>query len=230
MARGNDIIFKTGKGEEVTIKNGFFGGKKKVVKDRFGNKYESKKGWFGTRETDASVLGNSFQRKKGILGGSDISGSTIFGDTIRTKKGIFGRRTTEVDVSGITGLVEGFIDSKRSGGSNSGLSGFGTSKPGNALNGFTGQKAANNGAPLTPGPDFDLGSFDLNKGLPQDFGQTPGQQAPGQQTPGQSAVPATDQAYGSPTRLSPANLPAALPDDSALPPNGSLPEVPPRIQ
>lgn len=208
LARGNDITFKTGKGEEFTIKNGFFGSKKKVVKDRFGNKYESKKGWFGTRETDASVLGNSFQRKKGLLGGTDISGSTILGDSIRTKKGIFGRRTTEVDMSGITNLVQGFIESKTSGGS--GLSGLGLGK------GKLGAKS--NGTGVAPDANFDLSSFDLNSGLPKDFGQGP---APGS-VPG--SVPGSqDAGYG----FSPATN---LPDGSSLPPNSALPEVPPRVQ
>lgn len=161
LARGNDLVLKTGKGEELVIKNGFFGGKEKVVKDRFGNKYESKKGWFGTKKTDATVLGNSYQSKKGLFGGTDVSGSTILGDSVRTKKGIFGRRTTEVDVSGVTSLVEGFIN-KRMTPRNPGLSALGGgSQPGP-------------NAGLNSNQNFDLDSFDLNKGLPQDFGQAPG--------------------------------------------------------
>lgn len=160
LARGNDLVLKTGKGEELVIKNGFFGGKEKVVKDRFGNKYESKKGWFGTKKTDATVLGNSYQSKKGLFGGTDVQASTILGDSVRTKKGIFGRRTTEVDVSGVTGLVEGFIN-KRMAPRNTGLSALGGTQPGTP-------------GSLSPNQNFDLDSFDLNKGLPQDFGQAPG--------------------------------------------------------
>jgi hypothetical protein len=107
LARGNDFIIKDGFGEEVQVRNGFFGRKTKVVKDRLGNGYASKSGLFGTKEQDVNVLGNSFQRKKGILGGSDISGSTIFGDKVQTKKGIFGRRTTTIDASGISSVARG---------------------------------------------------------------------------------------------------------------------------
>src|SRR5947207_601414 len=96
-ARGNDWTLTTGMGDGVQVKHGWFGRKSVVVKDRLGDGYATKKGLFGTTQSEANVLGNTFTKKKGLLGGSDIEGHTIFGDTITTKKGIFGRRTTTID-------------------------------------------------------------------------------------------------------------------------------------
>ncbi len=214
LARGNDLIIKTGKGEEINIQNGFFGTKKKVVKDRFGDKYESKKGWFGSKEQQASVLGNSFSRKKGILGGTEIQGSTILGDSIKTKKGIFGRRTTEIDASGVTNLVQGFMGKAKNGQSPlAGLgSGLGFGKQGGAGGGMgfgagAGAGLGSNMAPGAPNADpknFDLDNFDLNKGLPKDFGNPAGGGAPNPNYGWQAA-------------------PGGVPDGN------SLPEVPPRM-
>ena len=114
LARGNDFNFTDGMGEEIQIRNGLFGSKSKLVKDRLGNGFKQEKGWFGTKTTQASLMGNDFKTKKGILGGSDISGSTIFGDSIKTKKGIFGRRTTTVDLSGSGKMLQSFFGPKRS--------------------------------------------------------------------------------------------------------------------
>jgi hypothetical protein len=105
FARGNDLVIKDGFGEEVQIKNGFFGHKTKIVKDRLGNGFATKNGIFGSKEQDVNVLGNSFQRKKGIFGSSDVKGASIFGDKIETKKGFFGRRTTTIDASGISSVA-----------------------------------------------------------------------------------------------------------------------------
>lgn len=113
LARGNDFAVTDGMGEEIQIKNGLFGKKSKLVKDRLGNGFKQEKGIFGTTTTQASVLGNGFKKKNGILGGSDISGSTIFGDTIQTKKGIFGRRKTTVDLSGSSRLIQSFLGPKK---------------------------------------------------------------------------------------------------------------------
>lgn len=85
FALGNNLSITNGK-EEFTIKKGLFGSKKKVIKDRFGDKYESKQGWFGTSQSSAAVLGNGYTRKKGLFGTSEITGSTMLGDTIKTKK------------------------------------------------------------------------------------------------------------------------------------------------
>jgi hypothetical protein len=110
LARGNNLVIQDGQGEQVTIKNGFFGRKTTVVKDRLGNGYASSTGLFGTKETQGSVLGNTFERKKGLFGGSTVAGSTIFGDKVTTKKGIFGRRTTTVDVSGTSNVLKSLWD------------------------------------------------------------------------------------------------------------------------
>jgi hypothetical protein len=106
MARKNDLIIKDGQGEEVQIKHGFFGRGTTVVKDRMGNGYATHTGFFGTKDQQIGVLGNTFERKKGLLGGSTINGSTIFGDKVQTRKGIFGRRTTTVDVSGTSNVLK----------------------------------------------------------------------------------------------------------------------------
>lgn len=104
--------FRDGQGEEIKIESGWFGRKKKVVKDRMGNKFESKNGLFGSSSTEASVMGNSIKRKKGLFGTSNIEGSTIFGDKVTTKKGLFGRRTTSVDVSGSAAVLKGLFGAK----------------------------------------------------------------------------------------------------------------------
>ncbi len=226
LARGNDLIIKTGKGEEINIQNGFFGTKKKVVKDRFGDKYESKKGWFGSKEQQASVLGNSFSRKKGILGGTEIQGSTILGDSIKTKKGIFGRRTTEIDASGVTNLVQGFMGKAKNGqsplaGLGAGL-GFGKQGAGGGM-GFGGNMTP--GVPANADPkNFDLDNFDLNKGLPKDFGNPTGGGAPNQgfQPQGLQAQP---QSFGAPNP----NYGWQAAPGGPMPDGNSLPEVPPRM-
>lgn len=104
-AARNDFTIKTGGGEELTIKNGLFGGKQKVVKDRFGDKYESKKGWFGTKQSKVSVLGNHLETKKGLLGSSEVEATSILGDKVTTKKGWFGRRKTTVELAGVSSMI-----------------------------------------------------------------------------------------------------------------------------
>lgn len=104
-ARGNDWTIKDGKGEELSIKHGWFGRKQVKVQDRLGNKLENKKGLWGSKETQVDLLGNQIKRKKGIFGGSQIEGSSILGDKITTKKGLFGRRQTTVDVSGVSSAI-----------------------------------------------------------------------------------------------------------------------------
>jgi hypothetical protein len=113
LARGNDITIKSGMGEEFTIKNGLFSSKSKVVKDRYGNKFEQKKGLFGGKKTEVNVLGNSFSAKKGLFGSTNVEGNTIFGDTVKTKKGLFGNRKTEVDLSGVSTLVNNLMQNKK---------------------------------------------------------------------------------------------------------------------
>lgn len=104
-----NFTFKTGAGEEITYKRGWFGRETKVVKDRIGDKYESKKGLFGGKETNVSLLGNQVKRKKGWFGKDEIEASTILGDSIKSKKGWFGRRETTVDVRGVSSLVKQLV-------------------------------------------------------------------------------------------------------------------------
>ncbi len=113
LARGNDLTITTGHGEELQIKNGFFGRKNVEIKDRLGDKYVQKKGLFGSKETSVNLLGNQVQKKKGWFGGSDISGQDILGDKVTTKKGIFGRRTTTVDVSGAASVIQNLFSDKK---------------------------------------------------------------------------------------------------------------------
>lgn len=106
LARGNDLVIKSGFGDEVLIKNGFFGRKSTVVKDRMGNGFTTRGGMFGSGQSSVNVMGNNLTRKKGWFGQSEIKGGTILGDKVSTKKGLFGRRTTTVDVSGTSSVVK----------------------------------------------------------------------------------------------------------------------------
>lgn len=114
FARGNDFQFKDGMGEEVQVKHGWFGKDKKVVKDRFGNKYESSEGLLGGKQKEVSLLNSAVQvkHKKGMFGSSTTQASTVLGDTVTTKKGLFGRRTTTVDVSGTSRVLGALIGTK----------------------------------------------------------------------------------------------------------------------
>lgn len=104
---------QTGSGDEITIKKGWFGSEKKVVKDRLGDGFEQSEGIFGNKSTKVGVLGNSYSKKKGIFGTKETEVTTIFGDSLKTKKGWFGRSTT-VNASGITGLIDATIHNKLS--------------------------------------------------------------------------------------------------------------------
>jgi hypothetical protein len=97
--------FKTGFGDEIVINRGWLGTKHTLVKDRLGDKYESKKGLLGNKEFSAGVLGNSFTKKKGILGRKEYQAKTLLGDSVTYKKGWFVKRAS-VDASGISGLLE----------------------------------------------------------------------------------------------------------------------------
>lgn len=114
LAKGiGDLEIKTGGGEELTIKNGWFGKKTTSAKDRLGNKVEYSKGWFGSKGASVSVLGNTFERKKGLFGSGDIQAHTILGDTVKSKKGWFGRRKTTVDLSGVGSVVNNYFGKKK---------------------------------------------------------------------------------------------------------------------
>lgn len=103
----------TGSGDEITIKNGLFGSKTRVVKDRLGDKYVSKRGLFGNTEKEIGVFGNSYKKKKGIFGGRETEVTTIFGDSLKTKKNLFGYRSTQIDAGGVTSLVSSAIQGLR---------------------------------------------------------------------------------------------------------------------
>jgi hypothetical protein len=112
---GNDWTIKDGKGEEFSIKHGWFGKKQLKVQDRLGNKLESKKGLLGGKETQVEILGNQYKHKKGLWGGSQIEGRSILGDKITTKKGWFGRRKTTVEVSGVSAAIGSLLKGNKDG-------------------------------------------------------------------------------------------------------------------
>lgn len=112
QAAPHDIRITDGQGEELAIKNGWFGQKTKVVKDRFGNKFESKSGLFGRSQTNLALPGLEVKRRKGLFGGSRIEGSTMFGDKVATGRGWFGRRKTTVDVSGSANMIKSLISNR----------------------------------------------------------------------------------------------------------------------
>ena len=109
FARGNDLSITDGAGEQVQIKHSLFGRNKTVMKDRFGDGFAQQNGLFGSKASEASVLGNRVMHKKGLLGNTETDASTIFGANMVTKKGIFGRRTTAVDLSGTNQLIHSFL-------------------------------------------------------------------------------------------------------------------------
>lgn len=116
QADNGNITVKTGKGTEMVVRKGYFGGEEAYFKDKNGNGIESRKsGWLGSKESGVSLFGNQVKRKKGWFGGSQVEAKTMLGDTIISKKGLFGfgRRNTTIDASGVTGLVQQFIGQKQ---------------------------------------------------------------------------------------------------------------------
>ncbi len=103
-ASNNNWTIKTGQGEEISVNNGWFGGKSTVVKDRMGDKIEKKKGWFGSGSTEVNLLGNSLETKKGLLGRKSTTITTLTGDKIEHKNGWF-RNSTTIDASGASNLI-----------------------------------------------------------------------------------------------------------------------------
>ncbi len=105
---GNTSL-KTGSGDEITIKNGLFGSKTRVVKDRLGDKYVSKKGLLGNTNKEVAIFGNSYSKKRGIFGTRETEVKSLFGDSFKTKKNLFGYRSTQIDASGVSSLVSSAI-------------------------------------------------------------------------------------------------------------------------
>lgn len=104
-ACANNLEVGDGQGEQLVIKQGWFGNNTIIAKDRLGNGVKSKKGLFGNEEKGAALLGNQVEVKKGIFGQKTYKASTILGDSIETKKNWFGWRTTKVDLRGVSGLA-----------------------------------------------------------------------------------------------------------------------------
>lgn len=121
-AKSNNWLIKSKSGDQIEVKDGWFGtGNKEVKSAKYGTVFENKKGvfseqsavntpvgnvvkkkgLFGKEEKEVNVLGNSYSTKKGLFGSKTTEVKTMFGDSVKTKKGWFGRTTTEVDPGGL---------------------------------------------------------------------------------------------------------------------------------
>lgn len=109
-----DWTLSSGFGEEISVKQGWFGRREKVVKDRLGDQFIEKKGLFGSKTTEINLLGNKLKKKKSWFGQSQWEGSTILGDSVTSKKGLFGRRKTEVDLSGVASALKALVGPRAS--------------------------------------------------------------------------------------------------------------------
>jgi hypothetical protein len=97
----------SGDGDEATYKRGLLGNKRTTVKDRMGDKFETKRGVFGlTKDEELGVLGNGGKYHKGILGNSETDVHTMFGDSVKYKKNIFGWRRATVDLHGLSSAMD----------------------------------------------------------------------------------------------------------------------------
>jgi hypothetical protein len=103
IAKPVDINITDGKGEQVSIKKGWFGSEKKSAKDRLGNEYTAKKGWFGRSEKTVGLLGNNYSKKKGIIS-KKTEFNSILGDKVTIKDGPLGKKAN-IDVSGTAAMV-----------------------------------------------------------------------------------------------------------------------------
>jgi hypothetical protein len=103
----SQVNITDGQGEQYSVGNSIFGHKSAIVKDRFGDAYVRKDGWFGRQDKGASILGNSVQYHKGIFGHSDAEVNTIFGSA-QYKKGWF-KKQTNVNVSPLASLVSSHL-------------------------------------------------------------------------------------------------------------------------
>lgn len=112
QAKPIDINITDGKGEQVSIKKGWFGSEKRSAKDRLGNEYSDKKGWFGRREKSVGLLGNKYSKKKGIIG-KQTEFKSMLGDKVTIKDGPLGKKAN-IDVSGTAALVGSLINAAKS--------------------------------------------------------------------------------------------------------------------
>jgi len=83
------------------------GNKRTCVEDRFGDKYESKRGIFGiSKDEGASLLGNGGKYHKGIFGNTETGVHTMLGDTVKYKRNVFGWRSGKIDLHGTSALID----------------------------------------------------------------------------------------------------------------------------
>lgn len=117
-AQGNNVAVKSGGGETLEMKSGWFGRDSIKVQDRFGNKLENSKGWLSDKK-EVKVLGNSLEAKKGLFGQKSYKATSILGDKIETKRTWFGLgpRKTTVDLSGVSSVAGQLIKKKQAGSS-----------------------------------------------------------------------------------------------------------------
>lgn len=73
----------------------------------------------------------------------------------------------------MTGLVQGIMSSRKNGNGIT-IPGLGSFGGQTNAQGSQGSMSANGNVGSSIPPNFDLNNFDLNKGLPQDFGHAPG--------------------------------------------------------
>ena len=101
------LTVSSGEGDEATYKQGLLGNKRTTVKDRMGDKYETKRGIFGlTKDEEVGLLGNGAKYHKGILGNSETDAHTMFGDSVKYKKNVFGWRSGKVDLHGVSEALD----------------------------------------------------------------------------------------------------------------------------
>jgi hypothetical protein len=101
------LTVNSGEGEEAVYKRGLLGNRRTMVKDRFGDKYENKRGIFGlSKDNELGVLGNGARYHKGILGNKETDVHTMFGDSVKYKKNVFGWRSANVDLHGVSSLLD----------------------------------------------------------------------------------------------------------------------------
>jgi hypothetical protein len=131
------VDIKTGKGEEVQVKKGFFGNEKFVMQDRMGDHVVKSRGILGNKHDEVSVMGNGASYNRNIFGVKSVAGGDMLGDKFESHRMLFGLgpRITKVDVSGATGVAEHLFSGGLSG-MGPGMSSLGA--PGGGLGGAFG--------------------------------------------------------------------------------------------
>ena len=99
-AKSKNWLIKSKSGNEIKVKDGWFGtGNKEVKSAKYGTLYENKKGVFSEQSQVNTPVGNVV-KKKGLFGKEEKE-VNVLGNSYSTKKGWFGRTTTEVDPGGL---------------------------------------------------------------------------------------------------------------------------------